>query len=186
MRIYRWMGLLSGALVSGAALCMGCSSEISGGEDANQGALAVTPVDPGCGAGDKPEQQQPPSQGCQVSEIGDGVACQGDINTLKQQAGDACSQAGFVLVSLQLDADGCSGGQFTKATYTCCEPPTPQGCQTGEIGDGVACGGDVSTLKQQTLDLCSQAGLVITDLQLAADGCSGGQFTRATYTCCEP
>ncbi len=63
MRIYRWMSLLSGALVSGAALCMGCSSEIAGGEDANQGALAVTPVDPGCGAVGKPEQPPPPPPG---------------------------------------------------------------------------------------------------------------------------
>ncbi len=95
-----------------------------------------------------------------------------------------------MISSLQLADDGCSGGQFTKATYTCCDPqqppPLPQGCQTGEIGDGVACRGDVSTIKQQGADLCSQAGLLLTNLQLAADGCSGGQFTKATYTCCEP
>ena len=124
---------------------------------------------------------------CTSREFGDGVACQGDANILKQKIWDLCAQEGLILTSLSVVTEGCSTTQFTKATYLCCAPtPPPEApvytCTTGELGDDQTCQ-DNAAYQQAAEQACKIAGLALDAAKFTMD-CADGQSTKSYYLCC--
>ncbi len=126
----------------------------------------------------------PVDNSCIAQAIGDGTACI-DATTIKESAIDACTAEGAVLTDLSL-ANDCADGGSTMAKLVCCLPAPPSGgdCKVLAVGDGASCE-DPIVLKQASLDLCTQAGLVFADFALDGD-CPNGQSTTAKATCCPP
>ena len=175
MSILHRISLLAAAVLGGTLLCAGCQGEVSGGERTHQGSLA--------------EGQPPANDQCTGGDFGDGFTCQ-DFSAFpsKQQILDTCTQAGLQLTAISVTTDGCPDGQWKAGNYQCCPappPPPPGACTDGELGDGMTCQ-DFIVVKQQSVDACQQAGTSLVDLQITTVGCPDGQWSHATYKCCEP
>jgi len=125
---------------------------------------------------------------CFDGSVGDGVTCQ-DPGLLKQQAGEACENAGLQLVDFIYSDDGC-GWQTLKAAYTCCPagPPDPgpgpgqPDCVVSTVGAGATCRG-LDVLKAEAVAVCEQSGRVLGDIY-PAGGCPDGQASKAEISCC--
>jgi len=100
---------------------------------------------------------------------------------------EACSAKGQQLIDLSIDTTNC-GGKAKMAKYTCCTPapqqppPNPPSCDEIPQGDGSTCK-DMSTIKQEAVDLCTTDGGSLFDLKFGGD-CPNGQASKFVAVCC--
>jgi hypothetical protein len=188
MRTFHWIGSVALISLVSAFGSVGCSITGSPEKTTDQALDQSVSKDPSANSGPatKPGCDPGPVSKCIDGTLGDSVTCE-DISSLKQQAADACAQAGLPLTGLKYVEAGCPAGQASFAAYACCEPtppPPPDQCIYGELGDGSTCQ-DPAALKLQATDACKQAGLDLTVLKSTQD-CPGGASTKAYYACCKP